>query len=204
MEIEEYFLNNMSEINQFTCYRYINREIERCIMENKRIKDLFDIYLGLKRLFRKEIDNDIFTEEKSIEQIDENNFEIGNLFICSTDDFMFLLVSEDEDFYYGYKVCGWCNFATQTDFKFKFEDEDWIALTSTELAIEKENNCLIHLGKIDEEHINILFDYVVNDVEIPKEFLGEEIDLTDLTDYRNIFRMIELMEVKKYIFNQFV
>ena len=172
---------------------------------SKRLEELFNTYLELKNI-KDEFETD-FEGEKPVFNVNvkikselmKPNYEIGELFIV--DDFMFLLTSETHTHYIGYKVTEWVDFATDEDFLFKFADSDWMAIT-TDLFIEKEK--VKHfIGILEKKYIDVLYDFVVNDVLLPAKFSGLSIPLDDLNYVQNKFRMEELSEVARYSYSVF-
>ncbi len=175
---------------------------------SKYLEELFEIYLTLKEeqdidqnitgkydMFKKEIEKDK-TIKYSFTPINQK-FETGELYFV--DNFIFLLIGEfEENYYTGYKVSEWVEFATYEDFIFEFNEDKWLAIME-KLFIPKEK-LGSYIGKISEKYVNILFDFEFKDKKIPEEYTGLTVPKNSI-QYR--FREIELKEVAPYIFTQF-
>jgi hypothetical protein len=168
---------------------------------SKRLEELFEIYMDLKN--SKETKFSISNGEVPVFNIEliktnqiQHKYELGEIFFV--DDFLFLLTSEDEKNYFGYKVTEWVDFATNEDFVFNFNDTSYMAIT-TDLVIPK-NKVNKFVGKLSEEQTDILYEFVVNDEPFPSKYSGLTIPLHDLTYVQNQFRMKELSEVAQYCF----
>jgi len=127
-------------------------------------------------------------------------YELGELYIV--DDMIFLLAGEHGDFYFGYKVTEWVEFATHEDFVFKFSGNSWMSILSTELYIPKEKLGSF-IGALDEEYADAFYEYMVNDY-LEEKFTGRKIPTDDYTYLENQFRILELKEVADYCFGQFI
>ncbi|AEI15002.1 hypothetical protein Flexsi_1352 [Flexistipes sinusarabici DSM 4947] len=129
-----------------------------------------------------------------------SNYELGELYIV--DDMIFLLAGEHGNFYFGYKVTEWVEFATHEDFVFKFSGNSWMVILSTELYISREKLGSF-IGALDEEYADALYEYMVNDY-LEEKFTGRKIPIDDYNYLENQFRILELKKVADYCFGQFI
>ena len=171
------------------------------------LKELFEIYLSLKKeqdntpdiigsyeMFKKELERNK-TIKYDLSPINQK-FEIGELYFV--DNFIFLLIGEfEENYYTGYKISEWVEFATIKDLIIEFNNDKYLVILE-KLYIPKEKLGTF-IGKITEKYVNILFDFELKNKEIPEEFTGLTVPENSI-QYR--FRDSELKEVATYILNQ--
>jgi len=172
---------------------------------SKRLEELYTKYLSIKNLSpsnsKRKGDYKMFLEKYNVcrKSIETPKYEIGELFIV--DGFIFLLIGEVDNYYTGYKVSEWVDFATSKDLIFEYDGDKYFAILEHELFVPKDNvNSFI--GKLEEKYIDILFNYEQGDI-IPSEFSGLTIP-EDEEYVQNKFRIEEMREVRGYIANQFL
>lgn len=155
---------------------------------SKYLEELFNIYLSTKN-------------EESFKPKQPNiTGEFGE--ICLMDKgALFLLTGISGRYAIGYKVSEWVDFATQNDFIFKFQGQKWLAILEHELWVPKKN--LKSIGMMDENDLDIFFEFDVNGKDLPQSHTGLTIPLDDENYPQNKFRQSEMADVAEYIFSQF-
>lgn len=177
---------------------------------SKRLEELYTKYLAIKKLSKddfveKKGDYKMFLENLENIKFNESDtvqpeYEIGELFLV--DDFLFLLVGEVDDFYTGYKVSEWVDFATHKDFIFEYEGDKYFAILEHELYIPK-NKVAHYIGTISDKYIDVLYEHESTGEPIPDSYTGLTIPYDP--SYPQIkFRQEEMKEVRHYIANQFL
>lgn len=155
---------------------------------SKYLEELFNIYLSTKN-------------EESFKPKQPNiTGEFGE--ICLMDKgALFLLTGVSGRYATGYKVSEWVDFATQNDFIFKFQGQTWVAILEHELWVPKKN--LKSIGMMDENYLDIFFEFDVNGKDLPQSHTGLTIPLDDENYPQNKFRQLEMADLAEYIFSQF-
>jgi hypothetical protein len=177
---------------------------------SERLKDIYEIYTKLKLNNEESGAGDKGDYKEFMNTIKEIRIEsdhskpapeIGELYIVDGK-FMFLLTGEVSGFFTGFKVTEWVDFATQNDFVFKFETDEYFAFMDYELYIPK-NLPMAYVGILEDKYVDVLFEYTVNGVDIPKKYKGLTIPIDDENYYQVKFRNQEIADVLPYHFNQF-
>lgn len=174
---------------------------------SKRLEKIYAAYLKLK-----DKDEGLSTQKKGDYKMFLNKlkrpvkyskitpeYRLGELFFV--DDFIFLLTGEAEDFYTGFKVSEWVDFATHEDFVFEFNGDKWFAIMEHELYIPR-NEVIYYIGELSEEYSDVLFEYIIGEKKLPPKYTGLTIPYDN--NYIQVkFRQEEMKKVKHYIANQF-
>ncbi len=183
----------------------------------KYLEELFEIYLRLKdkEKFDKHADELVCYEKASSNECSmpcieskeykiaeevlrfkvRNEEETGKIY--EIDNFLFLSIKKEEDFYTGYKVSEWVDFATDKDFIFEFNGDKFMAIMEKiSIPIEKIGE---YISTIDKKYIKILKDYEFKGKKIPEKYTGLTVP-EGAIQYK--FREIELEEVRDFLMNK--